>query len=94
MLVALPRCPARFHPCILLTRSAYLPKQDCEDAAKWAGHEAIAEGLLHPGASWRHYRCFKRELPPLDSLAQLDGVLISGSHYSAYEGKRKGRAQC
>lgn len=63
--------------------------QDCEDAAKWAGHEVIAEALLHPGASWTHYRCFNRELPPLDSLAQLDGVLISGSHYSAYEGGRE-----
>ena len=62
------------------------PTQDCEDAAKWAGHEAIAEALLHPGASWQHFRCFNRELPPLDSLSQLDGVLISGSHYSAYEG--------
>lgn len=69
--------------------------QDCEDAAKWAGHEVIAEALLHPGASWTHLRCFNRELPPLDSLAQLDGVLISGSHYSAYEGgKEKRSAAC
>ncbi|KAI7844378.1 hypothetical protein COHA_002176 [Chlorella ohadii] len=66
-------------------RFAYL---DCEDAAKWAGHEVIAEALLHSGASWQHFRCFDSQLPPLDSLAHLDGVLISGSHYSAYEDHR------
>lgn len=72
-------------------RYAYL---DCEDAPKWAGHEAIAFTLLHPGAQWTHYRCWADERPPLDSLAQLDGVLISGSHYSAYEGERRGEALC
>lgn len=123
---------------------------DCEDAAKWAGHEQVREGgatglphaadggvppahpgpgsvlggpvlgrhgaptplgvheapppahpcplharqlshaLLHPGASWEHYRCFAGQLPPLEGLAErCDGCVITGSHYSVYEGKRQ-----
>lgn len=62
---------------------AYL---DCEDAQKWAGHERIAYSLLHPGATWEHFRLYRGELPALESLGRFTGVLISGSHYSAYEG--------
>ena len=65
---------------------------DCEDAAKWAGHEATAFQLLQPGAQWTHYRCYQGELPPLEGLSErIRGVLISGSHYSVYEGKQGGR---
>ncbi|KAL4425807.1 hypothetical protein ABPG75_009823 [Micractinium tetrahymenae] len=65
-----------------MLRFAFL---DCEDAEKWRGHEEMAHSILQPGASWEHYRCFNRELPPLEGLAdRFDGLLISGSHYSAY----------
>lgn len=57
------------------------------NAGTAAGHEQGAYALLHPGAEWEHYRCFNRELPPLEGLAdRFHGVLVSGSHYSSYEG--------
>lgn len=46
-------------------------------------------------------QCYNGELPPLEGLSDcFDGIFISGSHYSAYEGKRRCRrlysktAQC
>ena len=46
----------------------------------------MAKGILHPSATWEHYRCWAHELPPLEGLSErCDGVLLSGGHYSAYE---------
>ena len=47
----------------------------------------MAKAVLHPSATWAHYRCWAHELPPLEGLAErCDGVVISGGQYSAYEG--------
>lgn len=55
---------------------------DCEDAPKWAGHEKLwIDALAGDDASWSVARAWAGELPPAD----IDGVVITGSHYSVLD---------
>jgi GMP synthase-like glutamine amidotransferase len=55
---------------------------DCEDAPKWAGHERLwVDALAIEGDTWQVARAYAGELPN----AQLDGVVITGSHYSVVD---------
>jgi GMP synthase-like glutamine amidotransferase len=57
---------------------------DCEDHPKWEGHERYFIGpLRREGEEWRNYRVWAGELP--DDLGAVDGVVVTGSHYSVVD---------
>lgn len=59
-----------------------------EDLDKWEGfYNAYARtiGTLDRDEPWRVWHATKGEFPTDDDIAHLDGFVMSGSHYSAYE---------
>jgi hypothetical protein len=52
---------------------------DCEDAAKWVGHESIwVAAYGRPGEHWEHFRAWAHELPDLAELDTYQGMVITG----------------
>ncbi|KAL0020383.1 hypothetical protein WJX79_002660 [Trebouxia sp. C0005] len=59
---------------------------DNEGADKWLGHEEVSmRRLTQPRSTWDVYRCYKDELPDIDTIDQYTGIFVTGSHCSANE---------
>ena len=61
---------------------------ETEDLEKWTGFYNAYKAALGNDATdepWRVWRATQGEHPTDDEIAEFDGFVMSGSHYSAYE---------
>lgn len=58
-----------------------------EDAEKWAGCSEVVwrDALEQDGDVWELFQCHAHQYPSPASVSAYDFLILTGSHYSAYE---------